>query len=69
MKELFVLYKAGGFKWNKSFIPWNKCGVYQSFEDMIDDLINFYGVTELEGCDNEDIDDIIYEWEFKYEII
>jgi hypothetical protein len=61
-KKLYVLYKAGALKWNRY-------GTYNSKQEMIDSLINDFGVYDLEGCDENEIEEILEDWEFKFEII
>ena len=58
----FVLYSAGTMEWRKQ-------GVYNSKQEMIDFLVNDYGLDELKDCDENDINNIIYEYELKYEEI
>ena len=50
-------------------MEWNKYGVYNSKEEMIDDLINNYGVDELVNCNDIDIESILSDWEFRYEVV
>lgn len=59
---IFVLYKAGS-------MSWNKYGTYDSKEEMIDDLINTYGVDDLKDHNENELESILKNWEFKYEII
>ena len=58
----YVLYKAGARSWNKY-------GTYNTKEEMIDDLINLYGFDELKDCDDCDMESILNEGEFRYEIV
>lgn len=58
----YVLYKAGAFRWNKY-------GTYDTKEEMIDDLINVYGFDELKDYDDSDLDTILNEGEFRYEVV
>ena len=60
--SIYVLYKAGA-------MSWNKYGTYDSKEEMIEDLINTYGVEDLKDYNENDLDSILKNWEFKYEII
>ena len=60
--SIYVLYKAGA-------MSWNKYGTYDSKEEMIDDLINTYGVEDLKDFNENELESILKNWEFKYEII